>query len=104
MSLAGMLQVTRTATSKIISDDVADFPKNNDVVVQQVSVFTPGKISDHVGAFSQWTYDGIDNRASIDNLDLRYANHFDLGNQSVMYGLTLHNNPTVQDNYNADPA
>jgi hypothetical protein len=102
--LAAMLQLSRTSIGKINSGDAENFPKNNDAVIQQISVFAAGKISDHVGAFSQWTYDGVDHRASIDNLDLRYANRLDMDGQPLVYGLTLHNNPTVQDIYNTGPA
>jgi hypothetical protein len=102
--LAGMLQLSRTSTAKANPANAGDFPRDGDVVVQQASVFVAGKISDHVGAFTQWTYDGIDHRASIDNVDLRYANRIDIAKQALIYGFTLHNNPTVQDVFNTGPA
>lgn len=98
--LAGMLQLSRTSTAKTTAADSGNFPKDGDVVLQQASVFAAGKIADHVGAFTQLTYDGIEHRTSIDNLDLRYANRLDIDGQPLVYGFTLHNNPMVQDVYN----
>src|SRR5262249_5290109 len=40
----------------------------------------------------------------IDNVDLRYANHYQGKGLDVSYGLTLNNNPTVSDIYNTSPA
>jgi hypothetical protein len=55
--------------------------------------------------FSQFTYAGPDGSFGIDNIDLRYANHTQIGGKTDMvYGLTLHNNPTVQDLWNTTPA
>src|SRR5205823_11049051 len=68
------------------------------------SVFYAGRISEHVGAFTQWTYDGVAHRSAIDNVDLRYADHRKLGATDLAYGLTVNNNPTVSDIYNTTPA
>lgn len=68
------------------------------------SLFYGGKIVDHLGVFSQLTYDGIANQVVWDNLDLRYANVGQLGGQELVYGLSLNNNPTMQDVWNSTPA
>jgi hypothetical protein len=73
-------------------------------VLQQASVFAAGKLTEHVGLFSQWTYDGTAAHGSIDNVDLRYANQVGEKDRGLIYGFTLHNNPTVQDVYNTGPA
>jgi len=39
----------------------------------------------------------------IDNIDLRYAGQASLGNTQMIYGFTLHNNPTIQDLWNTTP-
>ncbi len=70
----------------------------------QFSVFVAGAITPHVGAFTQFTYAAVDGSFGIDNIDLRYANHHALGDRDLLYGLTLHNNPTVQDVWNTVPA
>lgn len=100
LPVAGMLQVGYSSTSKADAGFRQNFPMDRDVVLQQVSLFFNGKLSDHVGIFSQATYDGVEHRASIDNVDLRYANHLSLGKDDLLYGFTLHNNPQVQDVYN----
>lgn len=98
--VAGMLQVAYSNTNKGGESFRQNFPLDRDVVLQQVSLFYNGKLSDHVGIFSQATYDGVAHHASIDNVDLRYANHLGIGANDLLYGFTLHNNPQVQDVYN----
>ena len=41
---------------------------------------------------------------AIDNTDVRFASHAKLRGHDVLYGVTLHNNPTVQDAWNTAPA
>jgi hypothetical protein len=100
LPVAGMLQVAYSATKKTGDDFRQNFPLDHDVVLQQVSLFYNGKLSDHVGIFSQATFDGVEHHASIDNVDLRYANHLGIMGHDLLYGFTLHNNPQVQDVYN----
>jgi len=89
---------------------------NDNVVVAPVSVFYGGAITEHVGAFAQFTYnnasfgalDPADPYASRlwtqDNVDVRYANTGKLGGYDVVYGISANNNPTVQDPWNTTPA
>jgi len=98
--VAGMLQVAYSSTRKSDDSFRQNFPLDRDVVLQQVSLFYNGKLSDHVGIFSQATFDGVEHRASIDNVDVRYANHLSIAAHDLLYGFTLHNNPQVQDVYN----
>ena len=71
---------------------------------QQLSLFAATAISDRMGIFSQLTYSDQSATISIDNVDLRFATHKTIGNRDVLVGLTLHNNPTVQDVWNTTPA
>jgi hypothetical protein len=71
---------------------------------QEFSVFLAGQISPHIGAFTQLTYAAADGSIGIDNLDFRYANHSTVGDRDLIYGVTVHNNPTVQDVWNTVPA
>lgn len=100
LPLAGMLQVSRTSTINVDPRAPDSFARNNEPLLQQASVFYSGKLSEHAGIFSQLSYDGIEHHIGIDNVDLRYANHLDIGTQSLLYGFTLHNNPMMQDVYN----
>ena len=94
---------TRTATDQ--PDDAGPHAGRNDnLSLQQASLFLAGKLSDHVGVFSQATYSDIDRRASMDNVDVRYARQLKLGDQPAILGVSLNNNPTVQDVWNTLPA
>jgi len=98
--VAGMVQLSYSQSRGAGTNFAQNFPKDREAVIQQVSLFYNGKLSDHVGIFSQLTYDGVEHHTSIDNVDLRYANHLDLSGHDLLYGFTLHNNPQVQDVYN----
>jgi hypothetical protein len=71
---------------------------------QQMSLFAATAISDRMGIFSQLTYSDQSAKISIDNTDLRYATHKTIGSRDVLLGLSLNNNPTVQDVWNTSPA
>lgn len=71
---------------------------------QQLSVFAGTALSPNMGIFSQLTYSAQSGTIGIDNLDLRYARHFQLGEKDAIFGLTLNNNPSVQDVWNTTPA
>jgi hypothetical protein len=80
------------------------FGANNDFAMQQVSLFTGGRITENVGAFIQGTYDGVGHRFGWDNTDIRYAKSITLGSHTLLWGITANNNPTVQDVWNTIPA
>jgi hypothetical protein len=80
-----------------LQNNTASFP-------QQASIFFAGQITPNVGAFAQFTYSAVDGKIGIDNVDMRYATHTMLGDRDVLLGVTLHNNPTVQDVWNTTPA
>ena len=90
------LTATRTAIPGT-QNGTASFP-------QQASIFLAGAVTPHVGIFSQFTYAAADGSLGIDNVDIRYANHTMMGEQDLLYGVTLNNNPTVQDVWNTVPA
>ena len=54
--------------------------------------------------FTQFTYAAADGAIGIDNVDMRWAKHKSMGDRDLLYGLTLNNNPTVQDVWNSAPA
>ncbi len=68
------------------------------------SLFYGGKITDNLGAFIQGTYDEVPRSFHWDNTDIRYANTTSLAGTELLYGLSLNNNPTVQDVWNSTPA
>jgi hypothetical protein len=71
---------------------------------QALSLFLAGAWSTHVGSFLQITYDAQSDHFHMDNTDIRYANHSILFDKDLHYGVTLNNNPTVEDLWNATPA
>ncbi|HZC87795.1 MAG TPA: hypothetical protein VE266_12420 [Steroidobacteraceae bacterium] len=72
---------------------------------QQLSLFYAGKVAPNFGAFFQITYANDSGTVGIDNTDLRFANTTLLSNNSPLtYGISLNNNPTVQDLWNTTPA
>jgi hypothetical protein len=71
---------------------------------QDASLFLAGAWTTHVGSFLQVTYDTQADHFSSDNTDIRYANKRNLAGKELVYGLTLNNNPTVEDLWNDTPA
>jgi hypothetical protein len=110
--LSLMMQVSYTHTGAPLPDSAISgaLAKDGEVLFpQQVSLFYAGKIADGLGSFVQLTYDGAADHFGIDNTDLRYARHLTFGganqnDHSVTLGVTLNNNPTVQDPWNTTPA
>jgi hypothetical protein len=50
------------------------------------------------------TYDSQSDHFSWDNTDIRYSNATKLFKKDFVYGITLNNNPTVEDLWNSTPA
>lgn len=71
---------------------------------QDISLFLSGAWSTHIGSFLQVTYSTQDDHFSMDNTDIRYANKRQLRGKEWVYGITLNNNPTVEDLWNTTPA
>jgi hypothetical protein len=70
---------------------------------QQASLFLAGAWSTHVGSFVQVTYTSQGDHFTWDNSDIRYANATKLFKKDLAYGITLNNNPTVEDLWNSTP-
>ncbi len=108
--LSIMLQVSytqlKTALPDLANVDVPGEAQNGTAgFPQQLSLFYAGKIAPHFGAFIQFTYANDSGTFGIDNTDLRFADTKILPNdQSLIYGVSLNNNPTVQDLWNTTPA
>ncbi len=71
---------------------------------QQLSLFLGGEITPHIGAFTQITYDDQGASFGWDNTDIRYSNQGLIADHPITYGVTLNNNPTVEDLWNSTPA
>lgn len=113
--ISAMVMVSETQTQKAVPDSGATAAtptanptakaQNNSVAFpQQVSLFYAGRISPNTGAFIQITYSGTANHFSMDNTDIRVVDQGAIGSAQFVYGLTLNNNPGVQDLWNSTPA
>lgn len=85
-------------------DPFSDLPDAKTNLPQQASLFYGGKIIGNLGAFVQFTYDGVGNTAFLDNTDVRYTYITKLAGKNLVLGMTLNNNPGVQDVWNTMPA
>jgi hypothetical protein len=80
------------------------YSANDNVTLDQASLFVAGGIGQHFGGFSQFTYDGVGRAFSWDNLDIRATTHETVSGNDVLLGVTLNNAPAVQDSWNTLPA
>ncbi len=81
-----------------------DTQNGNFELPQDISLFISGAWSTHIGSFLQVTYSTQDDHFSMDNTDIRYANKRQLAGKEWVYGLSLNNNPTVEDLWNSTSA
>jgi hypothetical protein len=106
--ISAMIQVSDTQLSSSLPDSTESSSRSQAGTVafpQQISLFYAGKIAPQIGAFVQLTYSSDSATIGMDNADLRYANTVIVGNdKSVVYGISINNNPTVQDLWNGTPA
>ena len=112
--LSAMAVISSTTTKN--NDDGAGgslSPLNSQAILDFASIFIAGKVSDKVGGLAQYTqsfYDTQDangnwkGRFAADNFDLRYADRSIDAQHDWVWGMTLHNNPSVQDVWNSTPA
>src|SRR5246127_3048392 len=80
------------------------FADNDNLSIDQVSLFLATRLSDHVGMFAQATYSGDARHFSWDNTDIRYAQPVSFLGTGAVVGVSVNNNPTVQDLWNSTPA
>lgn len=80
------------------------FAANDNPALDQLSLYYAGRITPHLGAFIQTTYDGIAQQYHLDNTDIRFVRDRELFEQDIVYGVTANNNPSVSDLWNSTPA
>jgi hypothetical protein len=98
LPLSAMVQTSFTQ----LASDVKGVQNHTVAFPQQMSLFFSGEVTPHLGTFIQMTYDG--QSFGMDNADIRLTNTGPLGKGTIAYGLTLNNNPAVQDVWNTSPA
>src|SRR5450631_702034 len=110
LSVQAIATFTHTAKDMDTAGSAPYLKANNNVEFQTASLFYGGAVTDHIGVFAQATYNaqGFGPPAAHlftwDNLDVRYANTTNIAGMPVVYGITVNNNPTVQDPWNTTPA
>jgi hypothetical protein len=112
--LAAMVVASQTTTQNNNDSTGQALSKTDGLpILASGSLFVAGKITDNVGGFAQFTYTPYDTAAangttnghfSSDNFDLRYADRKVDDRSDLIWGVSLHNNPTVQDVWNSTPA
>lgn len=104
--LSAMVVASYTHTAKPVPDSNGLGNANNGTgaLPQQLSLFYAGQIAPHLGSFIQITYDPSAGSIGMDNTDIRYADSAGLDGGKVNWGISLNNNPTVQDLWNTVPA
>jgi hypothetical protein len=80
------------------------FSSNENVSLDQVSLFVGTRLSEHIGMLGQATYSGEKRHFNWDNTDIRYARPLSLFGTDAVVGISVNNNPTVQDLWNSTPA
>ena len=73
------------------------YATNDNTTLDEASLFLAGGFGNHFGGFAQVTYSGIDRAIAWDNIDLRAVDRTHLLGSDVTLGLSLNNNPTIQD-------
>ncbi len=99
-SLGFMLQTSYTLEKRAergTQNGTALFP-------DQMSLFLGGRFSPKTGGFLQMTYSPQDGSFGVDNIDVRFADSVRVFSKNAIVGLSLNNNPTVQDLWNTTPA
>src|SRR5574340_271642 len=112
LSVMGLLGYTKTRNTSSDNKSV-DFPKDAAIAFQSASAFLAGKVTDNLGAFAQVTYDNYfqqnaqgqwQGHTGADNMDFRYADRYIDSSRDLIFGLSVNNNPSVQDVWNSTSA
>ena len=97
-----------THADRDVPSPTPPFGKNNSLSADQLSFFYAGKIftSQLVdsGAMIQVTYDPNADAIAWDNADVRFTRNATIGGHAVTLGVSVNNNPTVQDLWNTTQA
>lgn len=103
LPLSAMVVASWTNTKADNPAPEAGLKANNNVKMDEASIFLAGRLTEHMGTFVQATYDGVGKKTALDQTDLRYARTVDLGGNDAIVGLSINNNPGVQDPFNTMP-
>lgn len=97
LAAAARVSTTRTGAD---NPDSPPGHANDNTTLDEASVFLAGKLASHVGAFIQVTHDGVAHHTRLDQTDLRLATPLTLAGHDTVWGVSLNNNPSVEDPFN----
>jgi hypothetical protein len=82
-----------------------DTQNSNIELPQQVNLWFAGRLAEHIGSYTQMTYNVQANHFGFDNSDFfRFARQSKLGKKDLTWGIDANNNPTFEDVWNSTPA
>lgn len=87
-----------------VNPPAAGYRTNDNLALDQVSLFFAGGFGEHLGAFVQTTYNGTAKAWNWDNLDIRATTKTTIARLPTVVGLSVNNSPSVQDAWNTLPA
>jgi len=100
--LSIMFQASYTDTKG--ANNVQQGTRENLQFPEQFSLFYAGEITPHLGAFLQVTHTDSSSGFALDNSEIRYANHFTIGdNKDLLFGVVANNNPGMSDVWQSTP-
>ena len=102
--LSAMAVASYVHTLKDQPPPAPGYSANDNLTLDQASVFFAGGFGSHLGAFIQGTYDGVAKAFHWDNLDVRATTTVTIKGADVVLGTSLNNAPSVQDAFNTLPA
>ena len=103
LNLMPIVSIMAQASWTQMGRPIGGSPNGMVLLPDQLSVFLAGAITPKIGAFVQLTYDPQSGSIALDNTSLRFATQGTLASQPTTFGLSINNNPTVQDLWNSTP-
>jgi hypothetical protein len=101
--LSGMFITSFSKTSADQNPPPEHLGSNNNLKLDEAVLFYAGRISQYLGAFVEVAYNGVDQNVSLDQVDIRFSKTHDLAEKEMVWGVSLNNNPGVQDPFNTMP-
>jgi len=98
--ISAMILLSNTSFQKrqpAAENSAAGFP-------QQLSIFLAGKFASHFGGMAQFTYTHADDQFWHGQYGSPVCKPARAERKRLAYGITLNNNPTVEDLWNSTPA
>ena len=100
--LSVMFQASYTDTKG--ADKAQQGTRSNLQFPEQFSLFYAGEITPHIGAFLQVTHGDNTSGFGMDNSEIRYADHFTVGDKKdLIFGVIANNNPGMSDVWQSTP-